>query len=215
MERQRAIERERSRIARDIHDDLGASLTRITLLSQTAGDELSDQEMVETHLQRIYAIARELTKAMDEIVWAVSPQHDTLDSLVTYLGRFAQDFTSAAGVRCRIDMPTDLPPWPVTAEVRHNLFLALKEALHNVVKHAQAREIKIGLHSRARGFTLLVEDDGKGFDPTALENGAPRLVGGHGLKNMRLRLEEIGGQCEFESRPGAGTRICFHVDKTT
>jgi signal transduction histidine kinase len=215
MERQRAIERERSRIARDIHDDLGASLTRITLLSQTAGEELHDRKMVETHLERIYATARELTKAMDEIVWAVSPQHDTLDSLVTYLGRFAQDFTSAAGVRCRIDVPTELPAWPLTAEVRHNLFLVLKEALHNVIKHAEAREIKIGLHSRARGFTLVVEDDGKGFDPMAIEIQAPRLVGGHGLKNMRLRLEEIGGRCEIDARPGSGTRIKFHVERTT
>jgi signal transduction histidine kinase/ligand-binding sensor domain-containing protein len=212
MERQRAIERERSRIARDIHDDLGASLTRITLLSQTAGEELNDREVVETHLQRIYATARELTKAMDEIVWAVSPQHDTLDSLVTYLGRFAQDFTSAAGVRCRIDIPTDLPGWPVTAEVRHNLFLALKEALHNILKHAEAREIKVGLHCRARGFTLVVEDDGKGFDPIEAQQATSRLVGGHGLKNMCLRLEEIGGRCEIESRPGAGTRIRFHVE---
>jgi signal transduction histidine kinase/ligand-binding sensor domain-containing protein len=215
MERQRAIERERSRIARDIHDDLGASLTRITLLSQTAGEELHDRKMVETHLERIYATARELTKAMDEIVWAVSPQHDTLDSLVTYLGRFAQDFTSAAGVRCRIDVPTELPAWPLTAEVRHNLFLVLKEALHNVIKHAEAREIKIGLHSRACGFTLVVEDDGKGFDPMAIEIQAPRLVGGHGLKNMRLRLEEIGGRCEIDARPGSGTRIKFHVERTT
>jgi signal transduction histidine kinase len=184
-------------------------------LSQTAGEELNDRAVVESNFQRIYATARESTKAMDEIVWAVSPQHDTLDSLVTYLGRFAQDLTSAAGVRCRIDMPTDLPSWPLTAEVRHNLFLALKEALHNVIKHADAREMKVGLHARARGFTLVVEDDGKGFDPSEAAQSAPRSPGGNGLKNMRLRLAEIGGHCEIESQSGSGTKIKFHVEGLT
>src|SRR5204862_4009867 len=126
LERQRAIERERTRIAKDIHDDLGASLTRITMLSQSARAD-SDHSVAASDLDRIYDTAREMTRAMDEIVWAVNPQHDTLDSLATYLGKFAQDFLAAAHIRCRLEVPIELPAWPLTAEVRHNIFLAFKE----------------------------------------------------------------------------------------
>src|SRR6185369_10597552 len=117
VERQRAIERERARIARDIHDDLGASLTRITMLSQSVRADL-DHSPAAADLDRIFATAREMTRAMDEIVWAVNPQHDTLDSLATYLGRFAQGFLASVHIRCRLDVPMQLPSWPMTAEVR-------------------------------------------------------------------------------------------------
>ena len=141
LEQQRAIERERTRIARDIHDDLGASLTRITMLSQSARAEL-EPSAAASDLDRIFDTARELTRAMDEIVWAVNPQHDTLDSLATYLGRFAQGFLASAHVSCRLDVPMQLPTWPVTAETRHNLFLAFKESLNNAVKHSQTTEVR-------------------------------------------------------------------------
>src|SRR5207302_6183095 len=99
LEQQRALERERARIARDIHDDLGASLTSITMLSQTVRSELEAEPQTVADVDQIYRTARELTRAMDEIVWAVNPKHDTLDSLATYLGRFAQEFLSSAGIR--------------------------------------------------------------------------------------------------------------------
>jgi len=215
VERQRAIERERTRIARDIHDNLGANLTRISLLSQSAQGELHNPGQAGVQLNRIYETTRELTRALDEIVWAVNPEHDTLDSLASYLGRFAQDFLGSLAIRCRLDVPTQLPSWPVTAEVRHNLFLAFKEALHNVVKHAGASEISISLTTTADTFTLLVRDDGCGFVPTALsheprsEPGRP--ASGNGLVNMRRRLEKIGGRCEIQSTPGQGTQVKFIV----
>ena len=138
LEREQAIERERTRIAKDIHDDLGASLTRITMLSQSVRGETQIPEYVSTNLERIFGTARELTRALDEIVWAVNPRHDTLESLANYLSRFAYDFLSVAEIRCRLDLPLQLPAVLVTTEVRHNLFLAFKEALNNVVKHAAA-----------------------------------------------------------------------------
>ena len=215
LERQRAIERERARIARDIHDDLGASLTRITMLSQTVHSELEGQPQAAADVDRIYGTARELTRAMDEIVWAVNPKHDTLDSLVTYLGRFAQNFLSTAGIRCRLDVPLHLPAWTVTAEIRHNVFLALKEALHNVVKHAHASEVRISLDLLADGFVLLVADNGCGFDlnggPRPSSPDAARLSSGYGLSNMRKRLEEIGGRCDWDTAPGEGTRLKLQV----
>jgi len=213
LERQQALERERARIAKDMHDELGASLTRITLLSQTARAELEDPQAVAEGLDRIYTTARELTRALDEIVWAVNPHHDTLDSLATYLGRFAQEFLAAARVRCRLDVPVHLPAWPLTAEVRHNLFLAFKEALHNAVKHSGASEVRVVLETDADGFVLRVEDDGCGFTlPTAgsaeAESSSTR---GNGLRNMRQRLADIRGVCRIESAPGHGTCVVFRV----
>jgi signal transduction histidine kinase/ligand-binding sensor domain-containing protein len=213
-ERQHALERERARIARDIHDDLGASLTRITMLSQSVRAELDAAAPAAGDVDQIYTTARELTRAMDEIVWAVNPKHDTLDSLVTYLGRFAQQFLSAAGVRCRLDVPVYLPAAGVTSEVRHNLFLALKEALHNVVNHARATEVRLTLKLDSDRFTLCVADNGKGFSPNTDSLGeadAARLSSGNGLPNMRKRLEGIGGQCILDTAPGEGTRVQFVI----
>jgi len=109
LEREQAIERERARIARDIHDDLGASLTRITMLSQSAGNEMEVSEAMAGNLERIFCTARELTGKMDEIVWAVNPRHDRLDSLANYLSRFAHDFLSMAEIRCRLEVPLEVP----------------------------------------------------------------------------------------------------------
>jgi signal transduction histidine kinase/ligand-binding sensor domain-containing protein len=216
-ERQRALERERARIARDIHDDLGASLTRITMLSQTVRAELDALAPAAADVDQIYSTARELTRAMDEIVWAVNPKHDTLDSLVTYLGRFAQQFLSSAGIRCRLDVPVYLPGLALTSEVRHNVFLALKEALHNTVKHAAATEVRISLEVQPAGFVLVIADNGRGFDlngghpKSSSPDDATRTSTGNGLANMKKRLEEIGGRCEWNTAPGEGTRIKFVI----
>ena len=214
-ERLRAVERERARIAQDIHDNLGANLTRISLLSESAHSELANPTQAAVQLERIYGTARELTRAMDEIVWAVNPQYDTLDSLAGYLGNFAQEFLGSLDIRCRLDVPLQLPAWPVTAEVRHNLFLAFKEALHNVVKHAAATEVYISLTTGAPTFILVLRDNGKGFvpgDPKGEGRREPtRIARGHGLANMRQRLAKISGYCEIQSTPGNGTEVKFVV----
>jgi signal transduction histidine kinase/ligand-binding sensor domain-containing protein len=210
LEREQAIERERSRIAKDIHDDLGASLTRISMLSQSARSELTHSPGAAAQVDQICTTARELTRAMDEIVWAVNPQHDSLDSLASYLGKYGQDYLRAAGVRARLSMADELPAWALTAEIRHNLFLAFKEALHNIVKHAGATEVRVVLTMEAGGFVLAVQDNGRGFGAKPPDGGhsAPvRFAGGHGLMNMRRRLEEIGGRCEIESVTPTGTLV--------
>jgi signal transduction histidine kinase/sugar lactone lactonase YvrE len=208
IQRQQDIERERTRIAKDIHDHLGANLTRISLLSQSAHSELENTAQAAAQLERIYETSRELTRSMDEIVWAVNPQHDTLDSLASYLGNFAQDYLALIHVPCRLEVPLHLPHWPITAEVRHDVFLAFKEAVHNIVKHSGATEVSVFLATGTNDFTLILRDNGKGFDPDA----APERVGrGNGLKNMRQRLEKIGGRCEIHSAPGKGVEIEFTV----
>jgi signal transduction histidine kinase len=184
------------------------------LLSQSSSAELAESRQAASHLEKIYLTARELTRAMDEIVWAVSPHHDTLDSLVTYLGKFAQDFLSVAKIRCRLDVPMQLPAWPLPAEMRHNLFLSFKEALNNVVKHAAATEVRISMTPAPSGFSLSVEDNGIGFNAAGTEAAAKkssRLSAGNGLANMRKRMKTIGGECQIESVCGKGTRVKFTV----
>jgi signal transduction histidine kinase/ligand-binding sensor domain-containing protein len=205
LERQKAVEDERSRIARDIHDELGSHLTRITMLSEPTRHEPDAPNPGATDVRQIYDIARGLTRTMDEIVWAVNPHHDTPEGLVNYLEQFALEFLGAAGIRCRLDLPMQLPSWPLTAETRHNLFLALKEALHNAVKHAGATEVRITLKLDDRTLTLSVQDDGCGFEPAATAST------GNGLANMRRRLEHIGGGCEISSARGQGVKIVFFV----
>jgi len=213
LEKQRALEKERARIARDIHDDLGANLSRIAMLSQGMRKNIDGNSSEAIAAERVNSIARGLTRTMDEIVWALNPKHDTLDSLGTYLGGFAQDYLTAAGIRCRLNVPICLPTLAVTAEVRHNVFLALKESLHNVVKHANASEVEVLLEIGANEIALVVADNGCGF---AMRTGSQtvigaterqRLGGGNGLCNVRKRLEDVGGCCEWETAPGQGTRV--------
>ncbi len=215
LEAQRAIEHERARIAHDIHDDLGAHLTRISMLSESARGELDNPERAAADLNQIYDTARELTRAMDEIVWALNPRHDTLEGLASYLEKFAQDLLAAAGIRCRLDMPLEFPEWRLTADVRHNLFLAFKEAMHNVVKHSAASETYIRLSVRTTSFELSIEDNGRGFTPGARGKNPPddsvRLSSGNGLENMTRRLAEIHGLCDIQSTPGQGTKVNFTV----
>jgi signal transduction histidine kinase len=214
-ERQRDIERERSRIAQDIHDDLGAQLTRITMMSESARGDLANPGRAAAGLEKIYDTARELTRSMDEIVWAVSPRHDTLESLATYLEKFAQDWLATAGFRCRLDLPLQFPEWHLTSEVRHNVFLAFKEALHNAVKHSGASEVLVRLAVNEKSFELAVEDNGRGFavgeKAKKVSATQSRVASGNGLENMRRRLAAIGGSCEIQSAPGAGTRVIFSV----
>jgi len=209
VERLRALERERTRIAKDIHDDLGASLTRINLMSQSAQRGMDDVPLTMKNLDQICTTARQLTRAMDEIVWAVDPQHDTLDSLANYLGKLIHELLGESGIRCRLDFPLNLPAWPVTAEVRHNLFLAFKEALHNVLKHSGASEVQISFALEPAAFSVSITDNGRGFDPAA--KSAKPYPHRNGLVNMLQRLQEIGGRCEIQSECGHGTRVDFFL----
>ncbi|MEI6644949.1 MAG: two-component regulator propeller domain-containing protein [bacterium] len=207
LEREKALEQERSRIAKDIHDDIGSSLTRILLHSKAARSEMSGQSTrLSERLEAIETTAVDMTRVMDEIVWAVNPRNDTFDGLVTYLGRYAEEFLKLAGLRCRLDLPLDVPVWPVAAKVRHGLFLAFKEALNNVAKHAAASVVRISVRTQDDGFELSIEDDGKGFKTEQGER-----AGRSGLANMRSRLAEIGGSCVIGSEPGKGTRIYFRL----
>ncbi len=204
LEKQHAIERDRARIAKDIHDDIGAGLTQITLLTELARREPAQTD---ANLERITHSARLLTKAMDEIVWAVDPQHDTIAGLMDYVSAYAEDYLRVANVRCRMDLPMELPATRVDAELRYNLFLALKEVLNNIVKHAQATEVWLRLRLAPGRLTLAIEDNGRGLRAPAGAAGAERLSSGSGLGNLEKRLAAVGGRCEIHSDAGRGTRV--------
>lgn len=212
LEHERGIERERSRIAQDIHDDIGSSLTRITMLSQSVRRGGKEPYDVAPVLGRIHDTAIEITHALDEIVWALDPRHDTLDSLACYLARFAQDRLSETSISCRLELPLNLPSWPLNTQTRHSLLLAFKEALSNALKHAAATEIQIALELGSDEFVISVRDNGRGFDPalaTGVNPAAARV--GNGLGNLRRRLAQVGGCCDIVSAPSRGTCVAFTV----
>ena len=204
IEQQAAVERERGRIARDIHDDLGNRLTEIQLLTGLAQRTHEIPDKAKTHITEISSAARQATDALDEIVWAINPRNDTLPHLINYLGQFATDFMRTAGIHCRVDLPENPPAKSVSAEVRHNLFLAIKESLNNIARHANATEVSMMILATDKSLNVIIQDNGRGF------NGEVKADGADGLENMRLRIAEIGGQFQINSRPGAGTSISFN-----
>lgn len=207
LEQQRALERERTRIAQDLHDDLGAGLVEISFSSELAQDPVLSSDEVREHTREIGTRAREMVTALDEIVWAVNPKHDTVSSLATYFCQFAQHFLKATPVRCHLEVARDLPAAPLNSEQRHNLFLAFKEALSNVVQHSGATELRLAISANDETLTISVQDNGCGLAAEA-SRAAP---GADGLENMRRRLEQLGGSCELNGRPAKGTTVCFKV----
>ena len=200
LERQHAVERERTRIARDIHDDLGASLNLIAVLGDLAKKEKTDER-----IEKMSVTARQAVKSLDEIVWAVNPRNDTLAHLIDYAGQFATNYLRAAGIRCLLDVPEQMSGCEVAADVRHNLFLVVKEALQNIVKHSRATEVWLRVNVTDKKLCVVIQDNGCGFESASQDPWAD------GLRNMRERLVEIGGACRIESRVGVGTTITVEL----
>jgi signal transduction histidine kinase len=202
LERQHAVERERSRIARDIHDDLGASLNLIAVLGDLAKKEKTDER-----IEKMSATARQAVTSLDEIVWAVNPRNDTLAHLVDYAGQYATGYLRATGIRCLLDVPEEMPASEVSSDVRHNLFLVIKEGLQNIVKHSRATEVWLRVRTSPDTLRVVIEDNGRGFGKNSDDPWAD------GLRNMRERAAEIGGQCRVESHLGTGTTIIIELPR--
>jgi signal transduction histidine kinase len=195
LEREQALSGERSRIARDLHDDIGTRLTYLALLADRSTEAGTRAELSTT--------ARETARTMDELVWSVSANNDTLEGLVSYVIRFAERHARAAGLRCRIDAPAGIAPYPLAAEARRHVFLAIKEAVNNAVKHAGASALRIGLAVREGALDVTIADDGRGFEPDR--------AGGNGLTNMGDRMAAVGGSAAIETAPGRGTTVRFRM----
>ena len=212
LENEQAVERERARIARDIHDEVGAGLTEVALLSELAQAQADDHGSEQNYLDDIFKTARDLTRSLDEIVWAINPSNDTLEKLVSYLVEFASDFLGNAAIFCRLDVPTALPTITVAANMRHQTCLAVKEILNNTVKHAAATEVRMTIAWTQEVLQIVIEDNGCGFIRDVTTNISATS---NGLTNIENRMREIGGHCEQQSRIGEGTRTVLSVEIPT
>ena len=205
LERQHALERERTRIAQDMHDGLGSNLVKISLLGEIAEADLHQPETVRGHIRKMASTARETVRDMDEMVWAVNPRNDTVENLASYLCAFAREHFELTSTRLHLEVPAELTARSLPADSRHNLFLATKEALNNVVKHAGATDawLEFGLNDSTLAITI--RDNGRG-SPTQ-----PGGRHGHGQENIRQRLARIGGTLEWTSQPGQGTTLVLRL----
>ena len=222
LQHQRSLERERVRIARDLHDDLGTALTGLALELDVIGGEVKEAPAIAEHLTGTAQRTRGLAERMREVVWSVNPRCDTVSSLADFLETQVSQFLRADGIHLRTEFPEDIPPLPLGAEARHQLALCVREALTNVVRHTHATEVVLGLaleshtapsHQIANRMepipdrlVIKVKDNGCGFESTE-SNGRK----GHGLTNMSERLEQIGGAFECSSVPGSGTVVTFRL----
>lgn len=198
LEQAHALERERARIARDMHDELGASLTHIQLMTEFAASESS---VTSSDLKKIAETARTVSSTLDQIVWMTNPRNDTLEHLVGYIAEFAQEYLHSCGMEFQLELPSDIPKRELSSDKRHQVLLAVKEALNNIIKHAEAHHVRIRLRIEQNVLNVLIHDDGKGFDAESISAFS------NGLINMRQRMEAVGGTMEIESLRGQGTTI--------
>lgn len=201
LDRQLMLERERARISQDMHDDVGASLTRISILSELAKNKTEIMGDAKQWLGQISDTSRGVMEEMNQIIWALNPKNDTLEGLVAYLRRFVYEYLEPTTVNCTFDLPETLPDKALNVEVRRNVYLVVREAMHNVVKHAVAQKVSVSMRMNEHGFRVMIKDDGKGFD-----HDSPEFPG-NGLVNMKKRMSDIDGEFLIKSKTGEGTTI--------
>jgi signal transduction histidine kinase len=204
MERQFAIEKERSRISKDMHDEVGASLTRISILSELAKKQ-REPEKAQQLIDQISEISGGVVDEMSEIIWAMNPRNDTLDSFTSYIRQHASSYLESAEIEGVFNFPGEIESLHMSSELRRNLFLTVKEAFHNIVKHSGAGKVHMRLLAEKGNLTIVIEDDGVGFNMDQISGW------GNGLTNMNKRIEELGGSFNIKSAVGSGTAIEFSV----
>jgi signal transduction histidine kinase len=205
VERRHVIEQERMRVAQDLHDELGATITEVSMLGSLAKTPSLPLESKERYLDQLTAVSRSLVATLDEIVWAVNPKYDSVASLASYYSLFAQRFLNLAGIACRLKVADSFPAAALDSRLRHGVFLAFREALNNAVRHSGASEVRIGMAVVDEELKISVVDNGKGFIP------GEGLPGRDGLTSMRQRMKKLGGECEIRSDTGKGTHVEFRL----
>jgi signal transduction histidine kinase len=197
------IEQERTRVAQDLHDELGATLTEMTMLGTLARTPALPPDDRERYLDRLTQKSRAVVGTLDEIVWAVNPKYDSVADLASYYCLFAQRFLNLAGIACRLQVAEAFPAVPLASRLRHGFFLAFKEALNNAVRHSGASQVLLEMDVVGNQLKIAVEDNGRGFNP------ADPGPGSDGLTNMSERIAKLGGRCAIKSQPASGTRVEF------
>ena len=203
LDRQLMLERERARIAQDMHDDIGAGLTKIAMMSERA---IGERGTVNSErMEKVAATSREMITRLNVIVWALNPRYDNLESLISYARRYFGEYLENFGIVFRMEEPEEIPEWPVNPDFRRNAFYAWQEAIHNAGKHGKCTEVLFEVRIDGRKLLVTITDNGKGFDKE--KHGS----GGNGLLNMKKRAEELGGTFEITSEVGKGTSVRFKV----
>jgi signal transduction histidine kinase len=206
VRRRLEMERIRTRIATDLHDDIGSSLTQMSILSEVAVRKLpAEPEAAVEFMSQITAQSRSLVDAMSDIVWAINPARDRFSDLVHRMRRFANDLFAEGGIRLRFNAPGEGRDLALGDDVRRHVYLVFKECLHNVVRHSAATEATVDLRIRGGCLELEIRDNGAGFAPDAVVDG------GHGLQSMKRRAEAVRGRLGLASVPGQGTRVLLQV----
>jgi signal transduction histidine kinase len=203
-ELQQAAEAERSRIARDLHDELGTGLTEVSLLASAGLGQFHDAEKIRDRFHTIAEKARALVSGLDVIVWAIDPKRNSLQSFADYLGGYARELFSSSAIVCRLRIRMESGVVALTEAARHSLFLAVKEALNNVIRHASATEVEFQISQLGDRLHMVITDNGRGFDLNSVQRG-------NGLTNLQERLQAMRGECRVESQPGSGTTVKFIV----
>ncbi|HET9434987.1 MAG TPA: ATP-binding protein [Chitinophagaceae bacterium] len=187
-------------IATDMHDDLGAGLSQIKFLSEAIGMKRQKHLPIEEEVSSIRSFSDEMIDKMGEIVWALNEKNDTLNDLLSYTRSYAVEYLEQNGIKCHVDEPENIPQLDVSGEFRRNIYLTVKESLHNIVKHAQATEVSIQIEI-GKWLMIQITDNGIG-----LNNAVPGEFG-NGLISMRNRMRELGGSFEIISKVGTEVRM--------
>ncbi|MBI4469925.1 MAG: hypothetical protein HY650_11460 [Acidobacteria bacterium] len=199
------LERVRTRIATDLHDDIGSNLTRIALLSEVVRQQTRGEDAeVNERLSLISGISRESVDSMSDIVWAINPKRDRLSDLTHRMRRFAEDAFHARGIDFQFQLPDAGADARLGADMRRDLYLIFKECVHNIVRHSGCRNARIDFQVDRGWIVLAINDDGKGFDPDLGGDG-------QGLQSMHQRAEKLGGQLEVTTDPDSGTNVTLRA----
>lgn len=193
----------RNKIASDLHDDVGSTMSTISILSEVAQADLA-KEKVQPLLSEIGGHSRQLLDRLDDIVWSVNPKNDSLAQLVPRMKLFANELLGMKNISIVFDTPDDIPPLSMSMESRRNFYLIYKEALHNIFKYAEASQVNIRIHPADKELQLGISDNGKGFDMHTQAKG-------NGLGNMQVRAEELKGKLSISSTPGQGTTVNLSI----
>jgi signal transduction histidine kinase/ligand-binding sensor domain-containing protein len=202
FEKREAIEKERTRIATDMHDDLGAGLSRIKFLSQSILNKKLKDEVIKTELKKITSFSDEMSEKMGEIVWALNEKNDTLADLVAYTRSYAVEYLQNHKIECEVKTPGNLPGTFITGEIRRNIFLSVKECLHNIVKHAEATKVFFSIELNGM-MEIVIHDNGKGIEWSNQRSFS------NGLDNIKKRMKEINGKVIFTNCKG--TKVSLSI----
>jgi len=199
------LQRERARIAREIHDDIGSRMTQIVLHGEVAQSGLPAGSETRQQLVQICEETRGLLSTMDEILWAINPRRDTLRDFASYVCNFAQEFLKPTRIQCLFEVDPELSTVAFDLPLRLSLLMAIKETLNNAVKHSEATELHLKIQCQDQQLLVVVQDNGRGFDPAVMKSER------NGLTNLAQRMGEMGGRCLVTSQPGQGCRVEFEI----